>query len=131
MVLSLFPLSLLAAPPDTYVEGSDRYFVIEASSGGMTEIKLGKMAGKHGASEAVKEFGKHMVADHSKSGRTLQQLASKLGITVPDEPMEKHKDAIKTFKGLKKDNFDASYSAQMVNDHEATISLFEKEAENG
>lgn len=129
MALTLIPLSLFAGPPAA--EGTDGYFVLEASSGGMAEVMLGQLAESNGASDAVKAFGKHMITDHSNAGDTLESLATELGITVPDEPMNKHMDVIKTLKELRDDKFDRSYAAQMVKDHEATIALYEKEAANG
>ena len=45
---------------------SDSIFIQRASSIGLLQVKLGKLAEKKGASAAVVEFGKRMVAEYSR-----------------------------------------------------------------
>lgn len=116
---------------DGNVSSDDRNFVMEAASGGMAEVQLGKLAQQRGESEAVKKFGQRMVEDHGKSNAELAAIAKKLGIDVPKQPGKKHESAMKKLEGLKGEKFDQAYAEQMVKDHEATISLFEREAKSG
>ena len=116
---------------NTNVASSDRNFVMEAASGGMTEVQLGKLAQKNGESDAVKKFGQHMVSDHSKAGAELEAIAKKLGVDVPKQPGKKHEGALKKLEGLKGAQFDRAYAEQMVSDHETTISLFDQQAKTG
>jgi putative membrane protein len=115
----------------TEIAISDRNFVLEAASGGMVEVALGKLAQKNGASDAVKTFGQHMVADHGKAGSELEAIAAKLGIDVPKAPGKKHEGTLKKFESLSGPRFDQAYAAQMVADHETTIALFEGQAKSG
>ena len=54
---------------------SARRFVKEAAEGSATDVALGKLAQEKGSSDAVKQFGKRMVDDHSKATEELKQAA--------------------------------------------------------
>ncbi len=45
----------------------DKDFLKEAAPGSAVEVALGRIAQERGSSDAVKEFGKRMVDDHSKA----------------------------------------------------------------
>jgi putative membrane protein len=49
----------------------DQMFVNEASRGGIMEVKLGELAERNGLSSEVKEFGAHMVKDHTRLNKEL------------------------------------------------------------
>jgi putative membrane protein len=57
-------------------QSNDQLFVKAAASGGMAEVKLGQIAQQNGSPDSVKEFGKRMVADHSKASTQLKDVAS-------------------------------------------------------
>jgi putative membrane protein len=80
--------------PDTgpkQPNNTDRVFVHAAAIGGMAEVEFGKLAQEKGQNEAVKEFGRRMVDDHSKANDRLAGLAKDDGIPVPDELDQEHK----------------------------------------
>jgi putative membrane protein len=62
---------------------SERKFIMETAHNGMAEVMLGRMASERASSDEVKQFGQHMVDDHTKSNQELMQLASTKGITMP------------------------------------------------
>jgi len=45
------------------------------------EVKLGEFAEQNGLSPKVKEFGTHMVKDHTKLNRELGAAAKSIGLT--------------------------------------------------
>lgn len=110
---------------------SDEQFVKEASSGGMTEVKLGKLAQEKGASETVKKFGARMVSDHTKAGDNLKQAASRANIAVSNTMEAKDQDVYNKLSRLSGDSFDREYAKDMVEDHMHDVSEFRKEATNG
>ena len=55
---------------------SDSNFIQTAMSIGLLQVKLGKLAQEQGSSEVVRDFGKRMVADYT---RTNEQLAAFCG----------------------------------------------------
>src|ERR1044071_5797804 len=58
--------------PNLKVDNDDMEFVTEAAAGGMMEVELGKLATEKGVNQAVKDFGAHMVTDHTKINDELK-----------------------------------------------------------
>jgi predicted outer membrane protein len=122
-------VAVVAAPTFVWAQSSmDKKFVNDAALGGMTEVALGKVSEKNAASPAVKNFGMHMVDDHSKANDELSQIASAKGMTPPsglDAPHQKVVDHLSQLKGA---DFDRAFMSQMLTDHRKTIALFKQEA---
>jgi putative membrane protein len=109
----------------------DQEFLVDAASGGLMEVELGKIAATNAKSPKVKQFGEQMVTDHSKANDELKALAASKNITIPTTPGEKHQKHIDELKNKKGDDFDKAYMSMMVDDHEEDVSKFDKEANNG
>lgn len=114
----------------TAVAEEDSRFAVEAANGGMAEVMLGETAQNKGTDPKVKEFGQMMVTDHTKANEELKALAAGKNITLPtglNEETQKTVDDISSKSGK---DFDKAYLAQMVKDHEKTVSLFEDGQKN-
>lgn len=125
--LSSDSMSSKAASPAV----ADKGFVNKAALGGMTEVKLGELAASNGQSQAVKDFGKHMVDDHTKANDELGGIAKGKGLQPPASLDAAHQKLVDKFSALKGDAFDKAYWAQMLGDHKKTVALFEKESASG
>lgn len=110
---------------------ADRTFIMDAASGGLMEVELGRTASTNAASPRVKEFGRMMVTDHTKANTELKGVAAKKNVTVPPTPAEKQQNHINDLKDKKGADFDKAYVDMMVDDHKEDISKFEDEAKNG
>lgn len=113
------------------VKGADQKFVMEASQGGMTEVKLGKLAQDKASSADVKQFGQRMVDDHTKAGDQLKSIASTKGITVPSDIGAKNQSMYDQLSKLSGAQFDAAYMKHMTADHKKDVAEFQKEANSG
>ena len=114
---------------DDGLSRADRSFVDTALEDGATEVELGKIAQQKGTSDAVKQFGKRMVDDHSKAGDELKGIIGKIGYTSKkDGPNPK---AVKKFTEMKAERSDREYAERMAGDHEKAVKLFRKEADKG
>jgi putative membrane protein len=109
----------------------DISFAHKAAQGGAAEVKLGRLAEEKGSSEAVKQFGKEMVTDHSKANETLKAVAAKEGITLPAGLSVADRLTYARLSKLSGADFDRAYADDMVKDHEADISDFQKESDGG
>jgi putative membrane protein len=109
----------------------DQDFLVEAASGGLMEVELGKIAATNAASPKVKEFGQQMVTDHSKANDELKALAASKNITIPTTPGEEHQKHIDELKNKKGADFDKAYMSMMVDDHEEDVKKFDNEANKG
>ena len=109
----------------------DHTFMMKAAEGGMAEVQLGQLAQQNGQSQAVKDFGKRMVDDHSKANDQLKQVATQQGVTLPTEPSSKDKAEYDRMAKLNGDAFDKAYAKMMVSDHKKDIAEFQREASAG
>jgi len=97
----------------------------------MAEVKLGQLAQEKGSSQAVKDFGKRMVDDHSKANDELKQAASKDNITVPSDVSKADQAKYDRLSKLSGESFDRAYAREMVSDHQKDVAEFQKEAKSG
>ncbi len=107
----------------------DRKFVEEATSGGMAEVKLGKLAVERAQSAEVKAFGRRMIADHSRADQELKSLASHKNMSVPtgiDTAAMAEYEKLARLSGA---DFDRAYMKLMVDDHDHDVKAFRREAD--
>jgi len=110
---------------------ADKDFLREAAQGSATEVALGRMAQEKSASDAVKEFGKRMVDDHSKAAEELRQVAQMAKLDVRSDMPKRAKKAQDKLSKLSGADFDRAYAKMMVSDHKEDIKAFEREAHSG
>jgi putative membrane protein len=109
---------------------TDRTFVMEAASGGMMEVELGRMASQAANSDRVKNFGNMMVQDHTNANNQLRAIASTKNITLPDTMMAKHRKHIDMLKTKTGREFDRAYMSMMVTDHNEDVNKFQVASNN-
>jgi len=110
---------------------SDHDFAAEATSGGMSEVKLGQLALQKGNSKAVKSFGERMITDHSKAGDDLRQIAAEESIHLPEDMPKTEQALYDRLSKLQGVQFARAYAQTMVKGHEKDLGAFEKEASSG
>lgn len=106
-------------------------FIAAATKINLGEIELGKLAEEKGNNQAIKDFGKRMVEDHSKLETQIQDLAKANGVTLPSQPGSA---ASSLRQQLSKDSgaqFDQTYIQHMLSGHKQAIATFENEIEHG
>jgi putative membrane protein len=126
------PITQTTTPTDQNTTPiSNQEFVTQAAQGNLAEIQLGQLAQKKAASTEVKQYGQQMITDHTQAHNQLKQLAAQKKLTVPQSVSEQDKQVAEKLSKLSGPNFDQAYMNQMVQDHQKTISLFQREAEQG
>ncbi len=110
---------------------SDAEFAERAAEGVAAEVKLGQLAQEKGSNEAVKDFGKMMVNDHTEAGQQLKTIAAQQNLKLPNE-LNKHDQGVyDKLSKLSGEPFDRAYAKEMVNDHRKDIDDFQQEANGG
>jgi putative membrane protein len=104
-------------------------FWSNAAQGGMAEVELGKLAVQKSQNADVKKFAQMMITDHSKANDELKALAAKKNVTLPTN-LGSHQSAVDKLTTLTGKDFDTAYVETMVSDHEKTVELFKKRAED-
>jgi len=105
---------------------NNQEFVTMAGSGNMLEIQAGQMASEKAVNADVKEYGHHMVADHSTASVELMAVAKSKGLTVPTQLTTQHQQQLSVIAPLTGPAFDKAFMALMVQSHQEQVSLFER-----
>jgi putative membrane protein len=109
----------------------DRVFVIRATLGGAAEIELAQVAEQKTRNDAVREFARHMIRDHSRADEALGKLAEADGIPVPEEPDAKQREIRDGLSRLSGPEFDIEYLRVQVQNHQRMAQLMEYEIGSG
>jgi putative membrane protein len=106
-------------------------FVQQAAMGDLFEVEAGKIAAARGKSDAVKQFGQHMVEAHTHTTAELKGVAQaqKINVELPVALDEKHQLMIDDLMAAHE--FDKTYARQQIEAHEAAVELFSDYAEKG
>jgi putative membrane protein len=110
-------------PPKDHSNTQDKLFVRQAAIGNRAEVELGKMAQQKGASEAVRDFGKRMQADHAKAGDQLMRIGKKAEPSVPKELDPEHLRIRDELSKASDKDFDVAYLTSQIQDHQKTANL--------
>ncbi|MBW3130691.1 DUF4142 domain-containing protein [Hymenobacter profundi] len=108
----------------------DSDFMTKAASGGMLEVELGRLVAQRGATPEGKQFGQHMVDDHSKANEELKALASQKNITLPSTLGEDHREVLDDVTDEKGVDMDKKYLKEMVKDHEEDVKEYTEASTN-
>jgi putative membrane protein len=110
----------------------DKTFVQEAGAGNLAEAELGKLAEQKATMPAVKEFGRWMDTDHGLvANKWLAAILREEHESFNPSLTAEQKQLKQKLEGLSGAQFDQEYVQHMVQDHEKTIPVFEKEAKQG
>jgi putative membrane protein len=109
---------------------SDSLFIQRASSAGLLQVKLGKLAEKKGTSAAVVEFGKRMVTHYSKANEALKAAAKEAAFPAP-VLVRQDQQTFDRFNRMGRSSFDKAYMAEMVEQQSEEVRLFQQESEGG
>jgi putative membrane protein len=133
-VTALLLSSALATPQAAAQQpaslASDSIFIQRASSVGLLQVKLGKLAEKKASTPAVVEFGKRMVSDYSKAIEEFAAAAKQAAFPAP-VLLREHQQIFDRYSRMGRSSFEKKYMAQMVKQHREEVALFQRESETG
>jgi putative membrane protein len=109
----------------------DKTFIHEAGAGNLAEAELGQLAVQKAGTPAVKEFGRWMATDHGLANEWLAAILREEHETFQPTLTAEQKQLKQKLEGLNGTQFDQQYVEHMLQDHEKTVPVFEKEAKEG
>lgn len=126
----LASLTVLAQKKSSEMKGmTDQQFVDMAAQTDMVEANLGQLAQTASDDQAVKDYGKMLVTDHTNDYQQLKAAAKQANLTVPTAiDAEQNKTMIGPFQHLKGKAFDHKYITEMIAGHTRAIDVYKKEA---
>jgi putative membrane protein len=113
------------------VSEADKTFAINAMIANRAEVDLGQLAKDKSATQAVIDFGMHMVAEHTTAMNDLQAIVNTRDISIPTGLDNEHEQLKQRLQGLTGMEFDTVYVNSQVKDHRKAIAMFQDEAANG
>jgi putative membrane protein len=105
-------------------------FLEDAVRGNVAEVKMGELAQQRGQSEAVREFGRMLVEDHSNALKETAELAKDLEVIPPAQPSPEQTQKHDALARLSGEEFDRQFVAEMIKAHEETIAKYEEHAQS-
>ncbi len=108
-------------------------FVRKAAMSDIYEVQAGQIATQKGQSDAVKQFGQHMVDAHTQTTQALKATVQAEAIKV-DRPIgldDTHKKLIDDLNAASGEDFDKTYAKQQIKGHKEAVDLFERYAKGG
>ncbi|MGZ3196950.1 MAG: DUF4142 domain-containing protein [Croceibacterium sp.] len=114
------------APAVTASHATD--FLTDVIQDNNAEIKFGQAAQAMGSTQAVRDFGKMLVDDHTKANGQASQLATAMNVAVPSGIKPDAMSAYNTVTGMTGAGFDKDFVATMIKDHQKAIDAFQQEA---
>lgn len=106
-------------------------FVANAAISDMYEIQAGQIAQRKGQSQAVKDFGKMMVTDHTALSNSMKPLIVAAGKTPPPALDERRKGLIDNLNAASAADFDRVYLDQQEAAHNEALTLMKGCADKG
>ena len=122
-LLAAIGLSCLASMA-VAVETTPASFTTDATTAGMAEVRLSRLAMHKSTNPTIKKFAEMMLKDHSAAGAKLKSIAQADKIAVPTAPTPEQQAVAKELGEKSGPAFDSAYAAQMVKDHEKAVALF-------
>lgn len=110
---------------DNDAKEDDSQFLVAAAESDLMEMELGKLAQSKGLSADVKDFGKMMVDEHTKSSNEMKPFAERLQVSVPMAITEKGKEQYNDLNEKSGKDFDEKYADLMVKNHEKAVDMME------
>lgn len=106
-------------------------FVTNAVISDLYEIQAGQIAQTKGQSQAVKDFGKQMVTDHTALSNAMKPLIIAAGKTAPTGLDERRKGMIDNLNAAAPADFDKVYVSQQEAAHNEALTLMQGYADHG
>lgn len=127
--LFVVPLAGRAASPQ--ISALDQRWLAATHQTNLSEIQSGHLAAQAGHSQAVRQAGQLLAADHQSLDAKLLPLAQQLGVKLPAGPSAGQRDEMQHFKRLSGSDFDRTWATQEAEGHVKSIDLTEREIQQG
>lgn len=126
LALSLAPLTataVSAAPPQTFLR--------QAGLTDNSEIELGALAQRRGASQAAREAGRMLQADHRASKRAAAPLMARYRVRPPVGVLPEARLEMRRLQGLSGRAFDRELATFNIAAHTRAIAMFQAQVRSG
>jgi putative membrane protein len=111
-------------PVSTTVIANDMDFMARASQFNATEIAMSRLAYQRAQSPAVRDFAQDVITTHRRMSDNLDAIALRRNVSLAWNPSPAGSQAVDRLSGLSGRDFDRTYLAQIIADHDAAVALY-------
>ena len=101
----------------------DREFLTVINFANLWEIPMGKLATERGNSQAVRDTGAVLFADHTKLDGIVNQLATQFGVRLPDKPSSSTQGWMNEISSKTGEDFDNTFADRLRAAHGTVFGL--------
>ncbi|TRO63122.1 DUF4142 domain-containing protein [Streptomyces sp. IB201691-2A2] len=88
----------------------DRDFVTKVRLAGLWELPAGQQAEERGTTQAVRTAGEHLVEGHTFLDERVREVASQLGLQLPNQPNEQQQAWLGTLSAARGEEYDVQFA---------------------
>lgn len=125
----MFAMSGAAMTMPNELTPRDKDFVNGASTAGIREIELSRLAQTRATDARVRAFAEMMIADHGKANDTLAALARDNNWSIATQMDSAGQSELGKLQGRDGKDLDAAYVKAMREDHDKAVKLFRDAAQ--
>jgi putative membrane protein len=122
---------LAVSPAAAQPSEQDEAWMVAAHQSNLAEIAAGMAAEEQGTTEAVREMGATLIADHEALDADLVALAEELDVDLPDQPAPEQEAALTEVRAQQGEEFDAAWVASQIEGHRMSLAAGEEEIATG
>ncbi|MFF5209678.1 DUF4142 domain-containing protein [Streptosporangium sp. NPDC000396] len=119
----------VAAQPE--LNEQDKIFLVQIHRINLTEIQAGKLAEQRSTDRSISDVGKTLVDDHTKLDESVQQVAEKAKVPLPNNPNARQREDLAELSRLTGQVFDNAWLDAMIAGHRLALVRLEQEANMG
>ena len=112
----------------TQLSNGEKEFLVAAAQSSNYESALSTLALSRATAMPVKQYAQQVVSEHDAFRRSLQQIASANGVSLPQTPSADQQIQLDTFLGLTGSSFDQTYLQEMARIETRNKRTFDLEA---
>ena len=101
----------------------DREFLTVIRFANLWEVPMGKLAAERGNSQAVRDTGAVLAADHTKLDVTVKQLADQFDVSLPDRPSSSTQGWMRDIQSKSGEAFDNTFADRLRAAHGTVFGL--------
>lgn len=131
LCLTLGALAQNPSKEKSRMNQQDKDFAKLAAQANRGEIEIGTLAQQKASNDAVKEFGKRMVEDHTNAGHELRNWSAQTNFMLPTGITADDSSTKSSLSSESGTQFDQKYMQSQLKDHKQVIAAFEKEIQDG
>ena len=113
------------------VGSEESAFAREACQAGVAGMEIGKLAARNTKNEAVRNFARRLVEDHTAAEKDLGAIFARKSLSAEPKLGEHYEQSITSLATLKGGEFDRAFKRHVIETHERAITSFEKQATEG